>query len=160
MSAVLLALVTTTLAMSGIVTEASTALVHQERQGERTSERDPLAAALAFHRHMAEVVERAEDIASRSATRSVPPPDLAPPAEYPTAEQWAELRQCESNGQYGINTGNGYYGAYQFDIGTWQGVGGTGLPSEASPAEQDMRAQLLYDDRGSQPWPVCGEYLE
>lgn len=63
------------------------------------------------------------------------------------------IRMRESGGNYAINTGNGYYGAYQFDLRTWRGVGGTGLPSEASPAEQDMRAQMLYDRRGCSPWP-------
>lgn len=63
------------------------------------------------------------------------------------------IRLRESGGNYAINTGNGYYGAYQFSLGTWRGVGGTGLPSEASPAEQDMRAQMLYDRRGCNPWP-------
>lgn len=65
----------------------------------------------------------------------------------------ANIRMRESGGNYATNTGNGYYGAYQFDLGTWRGVGGSGLPSEASPAEQDMRAQMLYDRRGCSPWP-------
>jgi LysM repeat protein len=65
----------------------------------------------------------------------------------------AHIRAGESGGNYATNTGNGYYGAYQFDLGTWRGVGGTGLPSQASPAEQDMRAQMLYDRRGCSPWP-------
>lgn len=65
----------------------------------------------------------------------------------------ARVRQHESGGNYATNTGNGYYGAYQFDQRTWNGVGGSGLPSNASPAEQDMRAQLLYNQRGCSPWP-------
>jgi len=65
----------------------------------------------------------------------------------------ARVRQHESGGNYAANTGNGYYGAYQFDLRTWSGVGGSGLPSNASPAEQDMRAQLLYNQRGCSPWP-------
>jgi LysM repeat protein len=63
------------------------------------------------------------------------------------------VRMREAGGNYATNTGNGYYGAYQFSLGTWQSVGGTGLPSNASPAEQDMRAQMLYDRRGCSPWP-------
>lgn len=63
------------------------------------------------------------------------------------------IRMRESGGNYATNTGNGYYGAYQFNLGTWRGVGGTGLPSDASPAEQDMRAQMLYNQRGCSPWP-------
>jgi LysM repeat protein len=65
----------------------------------------------------------------------------------------ARVRQRESGGNYADNTGNGYYGAYQFSLGTWESVGGSGLPSSASPAEQDMRAQMLYNERGCSPWP-------
>lgn len=63
---------------------------------------------------------------------------------------------CESGGNYATNTGNGFYGRYQFDLGTWASVGGRGLPSAAAPREQDYRAARLYRSRGSQPWPVCG----
>ncbi len=82
----------------------------------------------------------------------------------PTAQQWENLRQCESWGDYTIVSRNGlYYGAYQFEIRTWDDVAsrhapqlvGT-LPSEASPQQQDFLAQKLYDERGWQPWPVCG----
>jgi LysM repeat protein len=65
----------------------------------------------------------------------------------------ARIRSRESGGNYAINTGNGYYGAYQFDLQTWRGLGGTGLPSQASPAEQDARAQQLLNQRGCSPWP-------
>ena len=74
-------------------------------------------------------------------------------------DRWAALRRCESGGNYETNTGNGYYGAYQFDLQTWQSVGGTGLPSDAPPWEQDARAQALFASRGSAPWPICGRYL-
>jgi resuscitation-promoting factor RpfA len=70
----------------------------------------------------------------------------------PSAAAWQSLRQCESSGRYDINTGNGYYGAYQFDLSTWRSVGGTGYPNQASPAEQDYRALYLYRMRGWQPW--------
>jgi LysM repeat protein len=66
---------------------------------------------------------------------------------------FARIRSRESGGNYAENTGNGYYGAYQFNLGTWRSVGGSGLPSDASPAEQDMRAQMLYNQRGCSPWP-------
>jgi resuscitation-promoting factor RpfA len=72
----------------------------------------------------------------------------------PSANDWASVRQCESSGNYSINTGNGYYGAYQFDLGTWQSVGGSGSPADASPAEQDYRALYLYRMRGWSPW-IC-----
>ena len=68
----------------------------------------------------------------------------------------ARLRQCESTDRYGTNTGNGYFGAYQFDLQTWASVGGRGLPSSAAPIEQDYRAVVLLRRRGTAPWPVCG----
>lgn len=70
----------------------------------------------------------------------------------PSAGDWAKLRACESGGNYSINTGNGYYGAYQFDRGTWASVGGSGLPSNASPATQDALAYKLWQQRGWNPW--------
>jgi hypothetical protein len=79
---------------------------------------------------------------------------LSQPADAATT--WAGLRQCESGGNYSINTGNGFYGAYQFDLGTWHGLGYSGLPSDASPATQDAAAQRLFNERGSSPWPSCG----
>lgn len=66
---------------------------------------------------------------------------------------------CESGDDYSINTGNGYYGAYQFSLTTWQGLGYGGLPSQASPAQQDAAAQTLYDEAGWSPWPVCSVKL-
>ena len=77
----------------------------------------------------------------------------------PSASSWAALRNCESSGNYATNTGNGFYGAYQFDLSTWASLGLSGLPSNASPAVQDQAAQTLYAQRGSEPWPVCGAYL-
>jgi hypothetical protein len=71
---------------------------------------------------------------------------------------WAKLRQCEASGNYRATNGI-YRGAYQFDQRTWNGIGGTGDPAAASPAEQDYRAQILYNQRGAQPWPVCGKNL-
>ena len=77
----------------------------------------------------------------------------------PSDEQWRKLRFCESTEQYDISTGNGYYGAYQFDLITWVGVGGEGDPSKAPPEEQDARARYLYHLNGWYPWPVCGRFL-
>ena len=68
----------------------------------------------------------------------------------------AAIRACESGGNYSTNTGNGFYGAYQFTQSTWESVGGSGNPAAASPAEQDKRAAMLYAQQGSSPWPVCG----
>jgi hypothetical protein len=80
-------------------------------------------------------------------------------AAAPGADPWYRLRVCESGNNYRINTGNGFYGAYQFTAGTWHAYGGSGLPSNASPAEQDLRARLLYRASGWSPWPACSRRL-
>jgi soluble lytic murein transglycosylase-like protein len=66
------------------------------------------------------------------------------------------IAACESGGDPTAVNPAGYYGKYQFDTGTWASVGGSGNPAEASEAEQDYRASLLYSRAGSSPWPVCG----
>lgn len=79
---------------------------------------------------------------------------------YPTAEQWYRLRMCEATDNPRAISPQGWYrGLYQFDLPTWRSVGGTGDPIDASREEQDYRAQLLYNQRGTQPWPVCGRFL-
>jgi hypothetical protein len=77
--------------------------------------------------------------------------------EAPTASPTMEaIAQCESGGNPTTDTGNGFYGKYQFDLQTWQAMGGTGNPAHASEAEQDRRAAALYAQTGPSPWPVCG----
>ena len=77
----------------------------------------------------------------------------------PTAANFAALRQCESSGRYTINTGNGYYGAYQFSPLTWWSLGYHGYPNQASPATQDQAAYRLYSIAGWAPWPGCSRAL-
>lgn len=73
---------------------------------------------------------------------------------------WAALAECESGGDpTAVNPAGPYYGLYQFSLPTWQSVGGSGLPSQASVAEQTKRAQILYDTAGPGQWPVCGSRL-
>ena len=80
-------------------------------------------------------------------------------ASAATADDFARLRQCESGGNYAINTGNGFYGAYQFDRGTWNGLGYPGTANQASPATQDAAAAKLQSQRGWSPWPACSRKL-
>ncbi len=71
------------------------------------------------------------------------------------AAMWDRIAQCESGGNWSINTGNGYYGGLQFDIRTWLGSGGGDFASRAdlaSRAEQITVANRVYADRGLQPW--------
>ena len=69
---------------------------------------------------------------------------------------WDSLAACESGGNWAINTGNGYYGGLQFNLGTWQSYGGTGLPSENSRETQIAVATRLRDASGGYgAWPHC-----
>jgi resuscitation-promoting factor RpfB len=75
---------------------------------------------------------------------------------------WDAVAACESGGNWHINTGNGYYGGLQFDIGTWLSNGGgayASRPDLATREEQIAVANRLYAARGSSPWPVCGANL-
>jgi len=82
-------------------------------------------------------------------------------------DPWEDVRECESGGDYGINTGNGFYGAYQFTRSTWNWVaeivGRDDLvgvsPHRAAPVDQDLLANALaFEVRGGglHHWPVCG----
>ena len=75
------------------------------------------------------------------------------------AEDLYRLRVCESGDNYQDNTGNGYYGAYQFSMATWQGLGYSGLPSQAPPAQQDAGATTLQHEHGWGEWPACAAML-
>jgi hypothetical protein len=72
---------------------------------------------------------------------------------------WAALARCESGGNPRAVNPAGYYGLYQFNVGTWNSVGGSGMPHHASADEQTYRAKLLYKSRGRSPWPHCGRLL-
>lgn len=101
-----------------------------------------------------EEAERQLRIANR---RAEPPPE--PPAPEPVAvpPHLQAIAECESGGDPTAIGGGGLYrGKYQFSVETWQAVGGTGDPAAAPEAEQDLRAQILYDRSGPGQWPVCG----
>jgi hypothetical protein len=67
------------------------------------------------------------------------------------------IAACESGGDpTAVSPDGTYRGKYQFDLGTWASVGGSGDPAAAPEAEQDYRAALLYSRGGSSPWPICG----
>ncbi|GAB3067540.1 hypothetical protein GCM10027215_00040 [Nocardioides zeae] len=73
---------------------------------------------------------------------------------------WDRLAQCESGGNWAINTGNGYYGGLQFNLQTWRAYGGSGYPHENSRAEQIRIATKVRDDRGGYgAWPGCASKL-
>jgi hypothetical protein len=73
---------------------------------------------------------------------------------------WDSLARCESGGNWAINTGNGYYGGLQFNLGTWQAYGGTGYPHQASRETQIAVATRLRDANGGYgAWPACSSSL-
>ncbi len=73
---------------------------------------------------------------------------------------WDSLAQCEAGGNWAINTGNGYYGGLQFNLGTWQSYGGTGLPSNASRETQIAIATKVRNASGGYgAWPGCSAKL-
>lgn len=95
-----------------------------------------------------------------------PPPPPAPPTPQPVASgsgyndpdnpaAWDRLAQCESSGNWAANTGNGYYGGIQFSLASWQGVGGSGRPDQASRSTQIAMAQRLWTQGGWGQWPGC-----
>lgn len=92
----------------------------------------------------------------QAAQPAQPPAGVASTVQRASGAPLSSIRACESGGNYATNTGNGFYGAYQFTQSTWSSVGGTGNPAAASPAEQDRRAAMLYAREGAAPWPVCG----
>ncbi|OZD09100.1 resuscitation-promoting factor [Rhodococcus sp. 06-235-1A] len=72
---------------------------------------------------------------------------------------WDGVAQCESGGNWSINTGNGYYGGLQFSQSTWTANGGSGSPANASKAEQIRVAENTLQSQGPGAWPVCGQQL-
>lgn len=82
-------------------------------------------------------------------------PKLAAPKAVVGGNIWDRLAQCESGGNWSINSGNGYYGGLQFSLPTWKAVGGTGYPHQASKAEQVKRGQILQARSGWGQWPAC-----
>lgn len=86
---------------------------------------------------------------------------LASPASAST-HNWSGVAQCESGGNWSINTGNGFYGGLQFTQGTWAGYGGTAYAPRAdlaSPSQQIAIAEKVLAGQGIGAWPVCGKNL-
>lgn len=103
-------------------------------------------------------------------TTTVAPPVTAPvpvePAPQGWSANWDAVAQCESGGNWSINTGNGYYGGLQMDMQFWSsystkdknGEPIAARPDLASKAEQIRAAERAYQTRGLSPWPNCGKY--
>jgi nucleoid-associated protein YgaU len=86
---------------------------------------------------------------------------LTTPASAST-HNWSGVAQCESGGNWAINTGNGYYGGLQFTNSTWAANGGTAYASRAdlaSASQQIAVAERVLQTQGVGAWPVCGAHL-
>ncbi|MET9545639.1 ubiquitin-like domain-containing protein [Streptomyces sp. NPDC006627] len=102
-----------------------------------------------------EVVRAPQDQIVKVGTR--PKPQTVAGAE---GLDWGALARCESGGRPDAVDPSGTYGGlYQFDTRTWQALGGSGRPQDASASEQTYRAKKLYVQRGASPWPHCGGRL-
>ncbi|WP_406861327.1 transglycosylase family protein [Streptomyces sp. HUAS MG47] len=80
-------------------------------------------------------------------------------ASAATASEWDRVAQCESGGNWSINTGNGYYGGLQFSASTWAAYGGTAYAPTAnlaSKAQQIQIAEKVLAGQGKGAWPSCG----
>ncbi|MFF0789528.1 transglycosylase family protein [Streptomyces spiralis] len=83
-------------------------------------------------------------------------------ASAATASEWDAVAQCESGGNWSINTGNGFYGGLQFTNSTWAAYGGTAYASRAdlaTKAQQIAVAEKVLAGQGKGAWPVCGKGL-
>ncbi|UUU22670.1 transglycosylase family protein [Streptomyces sp. DSM 40750] len=112
----------------------------------------------AFHRSA-----RAIAVAGVTGAAAIAAPLMvAGSASAATASEWDAVAQCESGGNWSINTGNGYYGGLQFSASTWAGYGGTQYAStadQASKAQQIEIAEKVLAGQGKGAWPVCGTGL-
>ncbi|MCF0096596.1 transglycosylase family protein [Micromonospora sp. MH99] len=84
---------------------------------------------------------------------------FGPAAPAQAGVNWDAIAQCESGGNWKINTGNGYYGGLQFSQGTWAGYGGKKYAARAdlaSRGEQIAIAEKVLDGQGIGAWPTCG----
>ncbi|MFI2616726.1 transglycosylase family protein [Streptomyces sp. NPDC018584] len=91
---------------------------------------------------------------AQPATKPAPQPP-APAPSSPSATNWDKLAQCESSGNWSVNTGNGYYGGLQFSLQTWRAFGGDGMPHQKSRSEQIRIAEKVLRAQGPGAWPHC-----
>lgn len=94
-----------------------------------------------------------------AAAISLPFLGFAAPANADNGNTWDQLAECESGGDWGIDTGNGYRGGLQFSQSTWEAYGGSGNPADASREQQIAVAENVLDGQGWGAWPACSSQL-
>ncbi|NLV54681.1 MAG: transglycosylase family protein [Acidimicrobiales bacterium] len=117
---------------------------------EAAAEREAAEAEAARQEQEAAERRAAEEEAARR--------EAAAPA-VPSGSVWDSLAQCESGGNWSINTGNGYYGGLQFSLSTWHAMGGAGLPHQNSREAQIAVAERVRASQGWGAWPSCSRRL-
>jgi hypothetical protein len=111
------------------------------------------------------VVRVVQTMVSAPAPAPTPTPTTVPVSAPPASSGagaggvWLQLRECESGDNYQANTGNGFYGAYQFSQQTWNNLGYPGRPDLEPPAMQDAAAVKLEAEAGWGQWPACAAAL-
>lgn len=116
----------------------------------------PLRAAQAAEAAQAAQTAAAAKAAALARHKAVQATPVAAPAGD---DAFAQLRYCEAGGDYTRNSGNGYYGAYQYSLSTWNGFGGFARPDLAPASVQDARAHADVARRGWSAWPACARKL-
>ncbi|WP_290061560.1 transglycosylase family protein [Amycolatopsis solani] len=106
------------------------------------------------HRKMSAATRTVARVAIAGIAVGAPLAIAATPA---SATNWDAIAQCESGGNWSINTGNGYYGGLQFTQSTWKAYGGTGNAQNASREQQIAVAERVLQGQGIGAWPVCGK---
>lgn len=100
--------------------------------------------------------------AALTGAAAIPMVGLTGSAEAASTATWDRLAQCESSGNWSINTGNGYYGGLQFAQGTWEGFGGTQYAERADLATKQQQiaiAEKVLATQGWGAWPACSAKL-
>lgn len=112
----------------------------------------------AVSHHASPPVSQPSEPVQASEPQPAPQPARSAPAAS-SGSVWDALAQCESGGDWSINTGNGYYGGLQFSQTSWNAAGGSGSPANASRSEQIRVAENLRAMQGWGAWPACSAKL-
>ncbi len=153
---------------AGRLAEVARIATEAALRGEQARQAD-LARKASEAARQAAVVAAARKATTTTSPVARPPSTVRQPVASgePTAEQWKQLRQCESGNNYAsLAAGGRFRGAYQFLQSTWNWVADQVAPQlvgvdpiDAAPGDQDNMALNLYRMRGAGQWPVCGKYL-
>ena len=117
------------------------------------AEREAAERAEAERQAAERVAQEAREAEEARAAAAQPAPAVT------SGSVWDRLAQCESGGNWAINTGNGYYGGLQFSLSSWRGVGGVGYPHQASRETQIAMGERLRASGGWGHWPACSRKL-